>query len=212
MMSIKSFVIAVFLLAACLSSTAQAQDATDQNYARGMQILEQNPDNIQDAIPLLKISTERGNLDAAYNLGVALYTGLKTKESRIEAIKWFKKASEGGDAKATFNLATAYEETTPTAVTHATMIELYTKAAEGGIVQAMHRLGTLTANEGEKNIVEGIAWLLLADAYEDEDVKTDLDNLQAQTKPDQLKAAHAKAAALRNRLEENPDFLNNMSL
>lgn len=211
-MDIKYFVVAAFLLTASLSIAAQAQDAADQNYARGMQILEQSPDNIQDAIPLLKASAEKGNVDAAYNLGVALYTGLTTKESRIQAIKWFKKASEAGDVKATFNLATAYEETTPTAVTRITMIELYTKAAEGGIIHAMHRLGTLKANEGEKNIVEGMAWLILADGYEDEDVKADLNNLQAQAKPDQLKAAHAKAAALRTRLEENPDFLNNMSL
>lgn len=200
--------VCVMMLA--LAAVAQAQDGVDADYNRAMELLDKSPQAPQAAIPLLRASAQKGNLDAAYNLGVALYTGIKTKENQAEAMTWFKKAADAGNVKATFNLATAYEES-GAAVAPKALMELYTQAAEGGITQAMHRLGALKV-EHDKDLVAGMTWLILADAYEDEDVKPDLAKAQDLATKTQRQQATDAATRLRATLEGNPEFLNNMSL
>lgn len=205
-----SYAISVFLLVGFLATLAIARDTTDQDFLRAMQILDQDPSQIDQAMPLLKKSAEKGNVEAAYNLGVALYKDNKTPE----AIKWFKRASEAGDVRSKFNLAVIYEEGKPLSVPPQTVIALYGAAAEGGIVQAMHRLGIvmLTGQYGDKDAVNGLTWLLLAEKYEDDDVKNDLAQSMQLVSTEQQKLAKDAAEKLRARLERNPEFLNNMSL
>lgn len=206
----KCMVIGFICVVMALVGVAQAQESIDADYSRAMQLLETNPQNPQEAIPLLRASAQKGNMEAAYNLGVALYTGINTKESQVEAITWFKKAADAGHVKATFNLATAYEESDAT-VDPKALMDLYTQAAEGGITQAMHRLGALKIKH-DGDPVAGMTWLILADAYEDEDVKPDLANAEALSTKTQRQQATDAAAKLRATLEGNPEFLNNMSL
>lgn len=205
-----SYTIIVFLLVAFLATPVVAQDAADQDFSQAMQILDQDHSQTDQAMPLLKKSAEKGNAEAAYNLGVALYKGNKTPE----AIKWFKQASGAGDVRAKFNLATIYEEDKSLSVPPQTIIALYSAAAEGGIVQAMHRLGiiTLTGQYDDKDAVRGLAWLFLAEKYEDDDVKDDLAQSVQLATEEQKNLAKDAAEKLSARLEQNPKFLNNMSL
>ena len=206
----KRLVIGFVCVMLALTGVAQAQESFDADYSSAMHLLEKNPQSSQEAIPLLRASAQKGNMEAAYNLGVALYTGINTNESQAEAITWFKKAAEAGNVKATFNLATAYEESDATVAPKALM-DLYTQAAEGGITQAMHRLGALKIKyDGDP--VAGMTWLILADAYEDEDVKPDLAKAQALATKTQQQQATDAAAKIRAKLEGDPEFLNNMSL
>lgn len=209
MFQLYSIAFCIFL--SSLPIAAKAADDADFNQA--MQTIEQSPDKADQVIPLLRKSAERGNMEAAYNLGVALYTTVKTKEGWAEAIKWFKKAADAGDARARFNLATAYEDGTdktipPDVVTH------YQHAAENGIVESMHRLGVImTSGEyGQKDLTGGLSWLLLAEGYEDSDLKDDMQNALAITNGEEQKQARMLAGKRRTELEQNPDFLNNISL
>lgn len=210
MMFRSSYAVSVLLLVTFLISPAAAQESVDQDFSQAMQILDQDSSHTEQAIPLLKKSAERGNAEAAYNLGVAFYKDNKT----LEALKWFKQASEAGNVRAKFNLATIYEEKKPLPVPPAYLTALYSTAAEGGIVQAMHRLGILkiTGQYEDKDAVNGLAWLFLAEKYEDDDVKDDLGQSLRMVTQDQKNMAKDAADKLRAKLEQNPEFLNNMSL
>jgi TPR repeat protein len=205
-----SYAIAALLLVTFSVSPAAAQESVDQNFSQAMQILDQDPSRIDQAIPLLKKSAEQGNAEAAYNLGVAFY-----KDNKIsEALKWFKQASEAGNVRAKFNLATIYEDKKPEPALPVALTALYSAAAEGGVVQAMHRLGIImiTGQYGDKDAVNGLAWLFLAEKYEDDDVKDDLGQSLRMVTQEQKNLAKDAADKLRARLEQNPKFLNNMSL
>jgi TPR repeat protein len=207
-------VVCLLLLA---SPYAWAKGGQEDGFSRAMSMLMDNkpsPKKVEQSTDLLRKEAEKGNIDAAYNLGVALYTNNKTPEGRSEAVKWFKKASEAGDARAEFNLATAYEDSTRLPVAPDVVVSLYQQAAMQGIIESMHRLGViLTSGEyGRKDKVSGLSWLYLAQGYEDQDLKQDMKNLSSAASPGELIQAQDMAEKRRTELEKNPTFLSNMNL
>lgn len=207
----------LFLMLVIVSFTgrASASEPATNDVARAMEMLEQEPPDATHALPILRQAAQNGNAEAAYDLGVALYT-VDSVQNPAEAVQWFKVAVKAGDVKAAYNLATAYEDNPSLKgdATGAYILELYRSAASGGIVHAMHRLGIVLAQGtySKPDTIEGLAWLLLAKNYGDEDTAEDIGELQKAASAAQIADAEKFSKTLQPQLEANPVFLNNLSL
>lgn len=201
-----------FLVFYCVPAVADT--VADPDFEKAMKVLEENPDHFSDAIPLLRASAAKGNVEAAYNLGVALFTEVNSPEAVAEATELFKRASDAGHARAKFNLATVYENDTQHKVAVDQIVALYRESAESGVVQAMHRLGMIQIHGeyADADITQGLSWLLLAKSYDDGDLDNDLVISMAEATDQQRKQASIEMEKLKEKLEQNPEFLSNISL
>lgn len=92
---------------------------------------------------------QRGNVLAAYNLGVAYRDGLGTAPDVNKALSWFEKAAAEGDSTAAFNIGAIHDEGQLLPQDDQLAIAWYDLAAQRGNVDAMINLGLMyEAGEG----------------------------------------------------------------
>ncbi len=64
--------------------------------------------NYKEAYKWLKLSAQKNDTVAQYNLGVMYRDGLGVPKDYVEAVKWFRLAAEQGKASSQYNLALLY--------------------------------------------------------------------------------------------------------
>lgn len=109
-------------------------------------------ERLPDAIggPVLRGAALRGDVTAAYEIGVRFAEGKGVAPNYDEAVKWLDRAAQAGVVPAIFRLGTFYEK--GLAVTKDVDIarRYYVQAAERGNAKAMHNLAVLDADGGGK--------------------------------------------------------------
>src|SRR5262245_9693658 len=64
----------------------------------------------EEDVEAYRKAAEKGDVDAAYNLGVLYATGKGVKKDEKEAAKWYEKAAAKGDAGALTALGITYRD------------------------------------------------------------------------------------------------------
>ncbi len=108
-------------------------------------------------------AAELGNIDAAYNAGLAFSKGRGTEVNLQEAMRWFKIAAVSGSPIAQHNLATIYmnsQNSKDTLEAH----YWYLKAAEQGSYLSQQNLGNMYLHgQGvNKDLTQALSWNILA--------------------------------------------------
>lgn len=100
---------------------------------------------------LYQKAAAKGNIVAAYNLGVAYRDGTGTQADGALAVQWFERASAAKDNLGAFNLAVMLDEGTQVAEDNEKAARFYRLAADLGNVDAMINLALmLESGEGVK--------------------------------------------------------------
>ena len=154
-----------------------------------------------------KIKAEQGDEDAQEKLGWMYCHGFGVPQDKEEAVKWYRKAAEQGDAEAQYelgNMCMFFHEPPDE-----DPVKWFRKAAEQGHADAQAQLGELLSGnpdyEVTDDVVEGYAWLLLAEengGYHDGE---EFHDLEERLTVKQGKKGQARAAALRRLIEERKE-------
>lgn|GEM_PF-2744389 len=92
---------------------------------------------------------EQGDSAAQYNVGIALYYGVGTKQNLEEAVVWFTKAAQSGYLKAHYDLAVCYDRGNGVERNQVEAIEFYKKALAMGDNRALNKLAKYYEKEKE---------------------------------------------------------------
>jgi TPR repeat protein len=109
----------------------------------------------------LRISAEKGDLEAQVNLGIAYAKGEGIPKDEVEAVRWIRRAAEKGFAKAQFILGAVYfEGLGGVPKNYVQAVKWIRKAAEQGFADAQFELGEAYAKGGgvSKDYVEAVKW------------------------------------------------------
>lgn len=116
------------------------------------------PDNVKEALRLLRSSADKGDSEGQFGLGDVLMHGMGRS---AEAIDWWRKAAEQGHVGAQFNLGNAYRLGRAGGLPDAAeAAKWYRMAAEQGHPYAQFSLALALANgDGvKKDLAEAISW------------------------------------------------------
>ena len=97
-------------------------------------------------IDRLRLSAQRGNLIAQYDLGLLLIAGIDVERDHKEAALWLEKAALQGFDKAQYNLGVLYDKGLGVKSDPTLAFFWYHSAAEQGHALAQHNLGAAYAN------------------------------------------------------------------
>ncbi|MDB5361055.1 MAG: hypothetical protein JWO51_2352 [Rhodospirillales bacterium] len=92
----------------------------------------------------LQALAERGDNDAAFQLGVTYDTGKGVAQDYGQAIRWYEQAAAGGNAFAAFDLGAIYDAGRGGARDAGEAVHWYRVAAERGLGRAAYALGAMT--------------------------------------------------------------------
>ena len=132
------------------------EKAAKQGNTKAQKVL----DPIKKVIKLIT-SAKKGDTDAMFALGVALYNGDGVKENKTEAVKWFQKAAEKGDATAMYNLFICYAKGNGVEQDMQEAIRWGINAGDHGDAKAYYMVG-LTYFFGDDiqiDLSEAVKWL-----------------------------------------------------
>jgi Sel1 repeat len=122
-------------------------------------------DHPQQAADLYRRGAEQGDAEAAFKLGRLIDGGTLRDSSYGNAGHWYVEACELGDVVGCHNAAVGYEYgTLGLDKSYEEARSLYKRAAQQGYMQSQYNLGSLYANQYFTGNVEGLAWLLAAQA------------------------------------------------
>lgn len=121
-----------------------------------------------EALAFWRAQAERGDVYAAYRLGVEYHDGKPrvTERNDAEALKWYLVAAKGGHPKAQFDLGSIYEAGQGVEASLPKAAEWYKRSADGGLAEAQWNIATMfeTGEGVEKNEVEALKYYFLAAA------------------------------------------------
>jgi TPR repeat protein len=86
-------------------------------------------------------AAEKGEIWAAFNLGLAYHLGKETTQNPLEAVKWYRVAAEQGYAPAQANLGYCYDTGFGVSLDHIEAVRWYQGAALQGHPYAQYNLG-----------------------------------------------------------------------
>lgn len=112
-------------------------------------LVQNAPQNYDDAIKHLEGGAIEKIADTRFNLGVMYHKGLDIPKNYAKALKWYYKASEENHAKAKNNLGVMYEKEQGVLNESEKAKEYYRQAAELGEVYAQYNFGFLYCNPKE---------------------------------------------------------------
>jgi len=121
----------------------------------------------------LRKTTEKGDPETQFTLGLAYAIGLGVPEDVKKAVKWYRIAAEQGDRWSQYYLAVMYDNGNGVPEYDKEAVKWYRDAAEQGHVLAQYYLGVMYDN-GDGVIedkVQAYVWWNIAQANEDEDAK-----------------------------------------
>jgi Sel1 repeat len=122
-------------------------------------------DHPQQAADLYRRGAEQGDAEAAFKLGRLIEGGTLRDSSHGSAGRWYVKACELGDVVGCHNAGVGYEYgTLGLDKSYEEARSLYKRAAQQGYMQSQYNLGSLYANQYFADNIEGLAWLLAAQA------------------------------------------------
>ncbi len=153
----------IFLMSLLLTPTTAQDDVTATNAdARG--------DN-ELALGVLEHFAKRGDVPAAYKLGLIYNNGEGVKQNFTKAVSWFSLAAAQDYAPAQYSLGIKYEKGQGVQRNYGEAVKWYRHSAEQGDATAQYRLGRLYAQGRgvERDYVEAIEWFDLAAAQGVED-------------------------------------------
>lgn len=105
-MNVMKWMMTIAATAACLTTnTAKAGADEDLKQAVGLHRQGQTA----QAIPIWRNWAERGNVDAAYNLGVVHHYGDGVPKDTREALKWYRQAAGSGDKVSHYQIGLIYQ-------------------------------------------------------------------------------------------------------
>jgi TPR repeat protein len=103
--------------------------------------------NYAEAIKWLALAAEKGNIEAAHDLGVIYQDGNNAVPQNIdEAIKWYRKAADEGYANSQLNLGIIYQEGKMVKQDYTEALKWYNKAAVQKSAGAQYNLALMYAN------------------------------------------------------------------
>jgi TPR repeat protein len=156
----------------------------------------QVPKDVPGALALFAKAAERGNIDAAIDLGYALAKGEGVARDMTRAVQLFRSASRAGSAVATYDLARMIDDGVGPGKP-AEALTLYKQAAAMGFPRA--HLGAailLDLGRGVARNPSAAAEELLACAREDDgECMTALTSATQRRSPDAIKALQARLRA-----------------
>lgn len=122
--------------------------------------------NYEKATLWLKRAADSGSIPSQYSLGRMYGYGFGVEKSEAESFRFVKMAAESGFDKAQYKLGKMYRDGEGTAVDPGEAGRWFQAAAERGHANAQNKVGTrmATGRDGfEKNEVEALMWLILAE-------------------------------------------------
>lgn len=136
-------------------------------YLFGLEAFKQK--NYSEAYKLFKRSSEMGNADAMYQLGLCYNRGVGTDFDYKQAFAWVKRAAEAGNLQAMATLGDLYCEGTGIDQNFTEAIKSYKIAVKGGIDGIDFKLGNAILLQHESNWNEALPWI--RKAAENDDVE-----------------------------------------
>lgn len=160
------------------------------------------PDTLRAQFLQDQALAEKGDAQAAYDLGLHYHQGHGVEQDHAEAVKWYRKAAEAGLADAQLELGNAYDEGRGIAQDHAEAFKWFRKAAGQGHTIAQGNLAaSYYAGEGVgQDYLEAYVWWSLA-AATDEDAARKRAILEKKMTPQQIADAQKRTAERRASLE-----------
>ena len=153
-------------------------------------------------------AAELGNIEAAYNAGLALSKGRGTEVNPQEAMRWFKIAAVSGSAIAQHNLAALYmnsHDSKDTLEAH----YWYLKSAEQGSYLSQKNLGRMyELGEGiDKDLVKALSWNILA-SQEGKYIEADfqIKRIKEQLSSFEISEAEKIAEEFKSKINKSPLF------
>jgi uncharacterized protein len=147
-----------------------------------------NPGDAREGIRWLTFAAKRGDTEAQYALGVALFDGAGgIPPDHAEALHWFTAAAHAGHPEAAFNVGAFYDDGLAVEKDDAKAAEWYAEAVAGGVVAAMHTLGMMLAvGRGiPRDLRRGAELLARAREEGDADVEGDIRELLRRLPPEE---------------------------
>jgi TPR repeat protein len=119
----------------------------------------------QQAAALYQKGAEQGDPKAALKLGLLIDAGEVSPNTYGSAGKWFKTGCELGNVPSCHNTGVAFEYgKNGLAQSYEHARSYYQKAAELGYMQSQYNLASLYSNQYFSDDVEGLKWMLIAQA------------------------------------------------
>ena len=149
----------------------------------------------KEAVKLFRLSAERGNTLAQYNLGVMYTQGLGVPQDDNKAVKWYRLAAEQGLAGAQSNLGLMYESGKGIMQDHKEAVRLYRQSAEQGNVLAQKYLGVMyVLGQGvPQDYVLAHMWFNLSGSNGLKDAVENRDIIEKRMTPQQIEKAQELA-------------------
>lgn len=145
-----SAVILLLLASACSTTPGDAAYRSDHPTA---------------AADLYRQGANQGDPNAALKLGLLISNSEVSASQYGSANSWFEKACSQQILAACHNAGVGYEYGKHgVSINYSNAEAFYLKAAENGYMQSQYNLGSLHANQNLHNDVQGLKWLLLAQA------------------------------------------------
>src|SRR5579885_395781 len=104
-----------------------------------------NRGDFDAALKAFRPAAEKGQVLAAYMLGLMYANGQGVAENYPEALQWLRKAGEQGEAKAQFAVGVIYFKGLGTPKNDAEAFKWYRRAADQGLAVAQFNLGAMYA-------------------------------------------------------------------
>ena len=132
----KKLLTMMFMLAVCLSATAQS---ADKLYEQGKALYDAK--DYAKAVPQLKSAAEKGHKKAQYRLGRCYDKGRGVAEDDKKAFFWYSKSAAQGYAKAQYEVGKCYKDGEGTEKDRAKAVDYFTRAAKQEHAEAEYALG-----------------------------------------------------------------------
>jgi len=151
----------------------------------------------------LRKAAAAGNPDACYQLGLGYETGADVQQDYASALTWYGQAAAGGVADAIYRIGKLHQDGLGVEPDPVQARECYRVAALANVPLAQYNLGAMlvSARGGKRDLMEGLAWLILArrnhiEAEGEQHVRRSLAKqpkviAAAETRADELSAAVA---------------------
>ena len=123
---------------------------------------------------VLELEAEKGNEDAALDLGSLYYTGRIGEQSYEKAVKYYKIAEEKGSLIASENLGYCYYYGRDVEVNYETAYKYFIKPALAGRLESMYKIGDMYAKGLYVDKDENFAYRLYKKAYDGIDADCDV--------------------------------------
>ncbi|MBH53011.1 MAG: hypothetical protein CMI18_01545 [Opitutaceae bacterium] len=196
----KALLSVALLLAFC--AHAWSKDFMVEYHERRGWLKSATPKQIAD----LRKTTEKGDPETQFTLGLAYAIGLGVPEDVKKAVKWYRIAAKQEDRWAQYYLGVMYDNGNGVPEYDKEAVKWYRKAAEQGHVLAQYYLGVMY-EKGDGIIedkVQAYVWWNIAQANEDEDAKKKKAILGEMMNKEQIAKAQDLSAEM---LKANPKLM-----